>query len=189
MVLRLPTISIVELKSDRRLMFTHVTRVYRGKLYSLGKLRFGKCFSPLSSRGALNVAPGLASGQINIPCSAGYRLHPLRMQPRFRYVTRYRNHPGNRNSTLSSIRTLRKRHGIQENGMDYREAYRGTKLKLLRRSRELNSAFLSFEVVFAIRRHRSEFRFVSHNTRQLFERCKKTSNRGRRSWVNEFRRS
>lgn len=110
MVLRLPTISIVELKSDRRLMFTHVTRVYRGKLYSLGKVRFGKCFSPLSSRSALNVAPGPASGQINIPCSAGYRLHPLRMQPRFRYVTRYRNHPGNRNSTLSSIRALRKRH-------------------------------------------------------------------------------
>lgn len=34
--------------------------------------------------------------------------------------------------------------------MDYREAYTGTKLKLLRRSRELNSASLSFRVVLAI---------------------------------------
>lgn len=73
------------------------------------------------------------SGQINIPCSTGYRLHP--MQPRFRYVTRYQSCPRNRNSTLSPIRALPKRHFIQEIGMDYRQAYGGAKPKRLPRSR------------------------------------------------------
>lgn len=73
------------------------------------------------------------SGQINIPCSTGYRLHP--MQPRFRYVTRYQSCPRNRNSTLSPIRALPKRHFIQEIDMDYRQAYGGAKPKRLPRSR------------------------------------------------------
>ena len=90
-----------------------ITRVYRSKVATTVRknpLRQITSSSPLSSRCALNVAPGPASGQINISCSTGYRLHPLRVQPGFRYVTRYRGCPGNRNSTLSSIRALRKRH-------------------------------------------------------------------------------
>lgn len=88
---------------------------------------------PLDARWTSRQAP--TSGQINIPCSTGYRLHP--MQPRFRYVTRYQSCPRNRNSTLSLIRALpktlysRNRYGLPT-GLRRRETETSSKIPPIR---------------------------------------------------------
>lgn len=98
------------LKNDRRSMFTRLSRQLKPPPEKPASANSPRHYPLHRTHTISSVArcPGIEANQYSL---AGWLLlHSLRMQPRFRYATRYRSRPGDRNSTLSSIRAPRKGH-------------------------------------------------------------------------------